>query len=101
MESVTVGGRTLSLQANVVELDAELGARDSDVRTAVKVGAGAVAGAAIGHILGGGRSSTIKGAAAGAAAGTAVALATKDGQAVVRVGARLVVRLAERVTVEP
>ena len=101
IESVTVGERTLSLQADVVELEAEFGTRDSDVRTAVKVGAGAAAGAAIGRILGGGQSSTIKGAVAGAAAGTAVALATRDGQALVRAGARLVVRLTERVMVEP
>lgn len=88
VESVTVGGRTLSLQAEVVELDAELGARDSDTRTAVKVGVGA----AIGRILGGGRSSTIKGAVVGAAVGTAVTLATKDGQAVVKPGARMVIK---------
>ena len=101
VESVTVGERTFSLRADVVELDAEFGTRDGDVQTAVKVGAGAAAGAAIGRILGGGRSSTIKGAVAGAAAGTAVALATRDGHAVVRAGARLVVRITERVMVEP
>ena len=101
VESVTVGGSTLSLQADVVELDAEFRARDSDVRTAVKVGAGAAAGAALGRILGGGRSSTIKGAVAGAAAGTAVALATKNSGAVVKAGARLVVRVTERMMVEP
>jgi hypothetical protein len=42
--------------------------------------------------VGGRRSSTLKGVVVGAAVGTAVTLATKDGQAVVKPGARLVVK---------
>lgn len=93
VESVTAGGRTLSLQAEVVELDAQIGERDSGNQSAVKVGVGAAAGAAIGRILGRDRGSALKGAVVGAAAGTALAMATRDGHAVVKPGARMVVRL--------
>ena len=101
VESVMLDGRTLTLPADVVEVEAEIGARDSGQKTAVKVVAGAVAGAVIGRILGGDKSSAAKGAVAGAAVGTAAALATKDGQAVIKPGARMVVKLTDRLVVEP
>ena len=101
VESVTLDGRTLVLPAEVVEVEAAIGTRDSGQKTAVKVGAGAAAGAVIGKILGGDKSSTLKGAIAGAAVGTAAAMATKDGQAVIKPGARMVVKLTDRLVVEP
>ncbi len=100
VESITSGGRTLPLLAEVVELEAEVEARDSDIRTAAKVGVGAVAGALIGRILGNNGKDAAKGAVAGAAAGAAVAIATRDGHAVVRPGARMVLRLSERLIVD-
>ena len=100
VESVTSGGRTLPLLAEVIELEAEVEARDSDLRTAAKVGVGAAAGAVIGRILGNDGKDAAKGAAVGAAAGAAVAIATRDGHAVVRPGARMVVRLSERLIVD-
>jgi hypothetical protein len=101
VESITTGGQTLALQADVVEVEAEIGRRDSSQKTAVKVGAGAAAGAVIGRILGGDKKDALKGAIAGAAAGTAAAIATKDGQAVVKPGARMVVRLTDRLVLQP
>ena len=100
VESVTTDGRTLPLVAEVVEVEAAAQVRDSGARTAAKVGAGAAAGAIIGRILGSDRQDAVRGAVVGAAAGTAVAVATRDGQAVVKPGARMVVRLTERLVVE-
>ena len=101
LESVTSDGRTLPLSAVIVELESDAEARDSDTHTAAKIGVGAAAGALVGRILGRDGSSTVKGAVAGAAAGTAVALATRNGHAVVKLGARMVVQLTERLVVEP
>ena len=100
VESVTSGGHTFPLYASVIELEAEVEARDSNTRTAAKVGVGAAAGALIGRILGNDGKDAAKGAVAGAAAGAAVAVATRDGHAVVKPGARLIVRLEERLVVE-
>ncbi|HEX9709457.1 MAG TPA: hypothetical protein VGB42_05765, partial [Candidatus Thermoplasmatota archaeon] len=100
VESVTLGGAVRPLRATVVEVDVQADARDSGQKTAVKVGAGAAAGALLGRILGKDRESTLKGAAAGAVAGTAVALVTKDGHATIEEGARLVIRLLDRLIVD-
>ena len=98
--SVAVAGRTLPLQARVVDVEMEVGTRDSGKETAVKVGAGAAAGALLGKIIGKDNSDAVKGGIAGAAAGTAVAMATRGGHATVEAGARMVVRLDERLIVE-
>lgn len=99
VESVTVNGVERPLKATVVELDVKTEARDSGTRTAAKVGIGAAAGALVGQILGKDREGTLKGAAVGAAAGTAAAIATKDGHATVEQGARMMIRLDERLMV--
>ena len=100
VESILVGSKTLALTASVVQVDAQIGTRDSGQKTAVKVGAGAAAGAVLGKILGGDKKDALKGAVAGAAAGAAVAAATKDGQAVVKPGAKMVLQLTDRLFVE-
>jgi hypothetical protein len=99
IESITADGRTLPLVADVVELEVEAQARDSNTRTAAKVGAGAIAGAIAGRIIGSDRGDAAKGAAVGAAAGAAVAAATRSGHAVVKPGARMTVRLTEQLIV--
>ncbi len=99
--SITAAGRTLPLAADVVEVEAKVSTRDSNAETATKVAVGAAAGALMGRILGKDRESTVKGTVAGAVAGGAVAAATRSGHAVVKPGARMVVRLTERLVVEP
>jgi hypothetical protein len=100
VESIGSGRPALPLTAEVVELEAEVQARDSNTQTATKVGVGAVAGAILGRILGDDKKDAAKGAVVGAAAGAAVAVAQRDGHAVVKPGARMVVRLSEGLFVE-
>jgi hypothetical protein len=100
VESIGSGAAALPLRAQVVELESETQARDSNARTATKVGVGALAGAVIGRILGDDKQDAAKGAVVGAAAGAAVAIAQRDGHAVVKPGARIVIRLSERLVVE-
>lgn len=100
VERVELADRLVPLAATVVELEHETEARDSDARTAAKVGAGAVAGAILGKIIGGDGKDALKGAVAGAAAGAAVAHATRDGHAMVPRGARMVIVLDRPLVVE-
>jgi hypothetical protein len=100
VESLGIGAEALPLVAEVVEVESQVQARDSNTRTATKVGVGAVAGALLGRILGDDKKDAAKGAAVGAAAGAAVAIAQRDGHAVVKPGARMVVRLTERLFVQ-
>ena len=100
IESIGSGAAALPMTAEVVELESEVQARDSNTETATKVGVGAVAGAILGRILGDDKKDAAKGAVVGAAAGAAVAVAQRDGHAVVKPGARMVVRLSERLFVE-
>jgi hypothetical protein len=93
VERVELSDRLVPVVATVTELEHEAGTRDSNTRTAAKVGAGAVAGALIGRVLGGGGDDALKGAAAGVAAGAAVAHATRSGHAKVPQGARMVIVL--------
>jgi len=100
VESLVIRGTTHPVVATVVSADVQAEARDSAGRTAAKVATGAAAGAIVGRILGRDARSTTAGAVAGAAAGTAVALATRDGQAVMGAGSRLVIRVEESVLPE-
>lgn len=93
VESLVIQGREIPITASVTEAQLRTEARDSGARTAAKVATGAAAGAVMGRILGRDGRSTAAGAVAGAAAGTAVALATRDGHAVMEAGSRLVIRL--------
>lgn len=99
VESIVADGRTLPLVADVVELQIDAQARDSNTRSAAKVGIGAAAGAVVGRILGSDKGDAAKGAAVGAAAGAAVAAATRSGNAVVKPGARMVVKLSSPLVV--
>ena len=100
VESVTVNDAVRPLQATVVDLEVQADARDSNTASATKVGAAAAAGAILGRILGNDKKDAVKGAVVGAAAGAAVAAATRDGQATVAEGARLVIRLDDVLVVE-
>lgn len=101
VEKVEIEDRLVPVSATVAVLDYETEARDSDTRTAAKVGAGAVAGALLGKIFGGDGEDALKGAVAGAAAGAAVAHATRSGHAKVPAGARMVMVLDEDMVVGP
>jgi hypothetical protein len=97
VEALVVDGVEIPVVARVVDAEVETSFRDSNTRTAAKVATGAAAGAVLGRLLGRDGRSTSAGAVAGAAAGTAVALATRDGQAVMAPGSRLVIRFDEAV----
>lgn len=73
-------------------------ARTTKKKDALKVGAGAGIGAAIGAIAGGGRGAAI-GAGAGGAAGTGAVLATRGDPAVIGSEALMTFRLREPITV--
>jgi hypothetical protein len=94
-ESITVNGSERPLKATVVEMAVQAQARDSNTRTAAKVGVGAAAGAIVGRIIGGDRGSAAKGAVVGGVAGAAAAAATRSGNATLEQGARIVIRLDE------
>ena len=94
VESVEVGGETYPVVGLIEEMQVETEAKDSNRRTAVKVGVGAAAGAIAGRVIGGSGGSTAKGAAAGAA----VAIVTRDGHATIPRGGQIVFRLGERLT---
>ena len=95
VESVETSSGTLTLVADVEELQMKTDAKDTNRLSAGKVAAGAAAGAIIGKIAGG----TKTGAAVGGAGGAALAIATRDGHATIRAGARLVVRLTDRLSI--
>ena len=98
-ESVTVNGEERALKASVVEMDVKSDTRDSNTRTAAKVGVGAAAGAIAGRVIGGDKRGAITGAVVGAAAGGAVAATTRSGHATLEQGARIVIRLDEALVV--
>lgn len=97
VDALYIDGREVPVAASVIEAQVRTEARDSGTRTAAKVATGAAAGAVVGRILGRDSRSTAAGAVAGAAAGTAVALATRDGHAVMDPGSRIVIRLDQPV----
>lgn len=99
-ESVSFGGHSYPLQGTVVEAEVERRTRTTTAESAAKVAAGAAAGAILGQVLGKDTESTLKGAVAGAAAGTAVALGTKDVDAVMASGSRMVIRLDAPIQVQ-
>ncbi len=100
VDAIELNGRSVPLDATVLDAQVQAGRKDSDTRTAVKVGAGAAAGAVLGKILGKDTKSAVKGAVVGAAAGGAVAAATRDGQAVMEPGARILLRLDRPLVVQ-
>jgi hypothetical protein len=98
--SVMVNGVRRPLQATIVEVVMSADERASNSATAAKVGVGVAAGAVLGRIIGRDTGGAVRGAVVGAVAGTAVALATKGGHAVIEPGARVVIRLDERLILD-
>ncbi|HUE76437.1 MAG TPA: glycine zipper 2TM domain-containing protein [Longimicrobiales bacterium] len=98
-EAVSFGGESYPLQATVQRADVQQASRTSRTETAGKIAAGAAAGAILGQVLGKDTESTLKGAAIGAAAGTAIAMGTSDVDAVLPVGAEVVIRLDQPITI--
>ena len=95
LDAVRVDGAWVPLVGEVVDTKLEIDPRDSDRRTAAKIGIGTAAGAVLGRVLGGDGGSTVVGAAAGAMAGTAVALSDRDGSATLPAGSRVTLRLTQ------
>jgi hypothetical protein len=92
-EALLIDGGRVPLDAVVTEAQVESSAQASGARSAATVGTGAAAGAIVGRILGGDTRSTVQGAVVGAVAGTGVALVTRDGNAAIQEGSRVVIRL--------
>ena len=78
VKSVSFGGRTYQVEANVANADVERVRNQPKDKDVQKVVGGAVLGAIAGQILGKSTKSTVVGAAAGAAAGAGVAGATSN-----------------------
>ncbi len=95
VESIEAGGSAYSVVGEIEDVQVQAEARDSNRRSAATAVAGAAAGAVLGRLTG----RTKTGAVAGAAAGVAVALSTRDGQATIPSGAKLTVRLSERLII--
>ncbi len=90
--SVTIGGQTRTIDADVTFVEHTLKGRGVGTSEAAKVGAGAAAGAIIGKVIGGGAGAAA-GAVTGAAAGAAVAVETADRDVVIPQGGRIVISL--------
>lgn len=88
------------IQASVVEVEMEASRKDSDKRTAAKIGGAAAAGAILGKILGKDTEDAVKGGAVGAVAGTVIAMETRSGHAKIKTGALIVVELTRELLVQ-
>jgi hypothetical protein len=95
LDAVRVDGEWVPLVGEVVAADVRVDPRDSDGRTAAKIGIGTAAGAVLGRVIGGDAGSTVAGAAVGAVAGTAVALSDRDGSATLPEGSTVTLRLTQ------
>jgi hypothetical protein len=91
--SVQSGGSQREIQGEVQSAEIESSTQDSGSRTAATIAVGTAAGAIIGQILGRDTRGTVTGAAVGTAIGVGVALTSRDGDARLPVGSRIVVRL--------
>jgi hypothetical protein len=93
VNSVTFGGKTYALDANVESASVERVRNQPKSKDAQKVAIGAAAGAIAGQILGKNTKSTVIGGAVGAAAGAATAAATANYEGCVRNTGNIVVKL--------
>jgi hypothetical protein len=93
VSSVELDGAQRAIEGDVQSTAIETSTRDSGTRTAVTIATGAAAGAIIGQVLGQDTRSTVTGAAVGTAVGVVVALTTRDGDATLPEGSRIIVRL--------
>lgn len=97
--SVTVGGNTYPIDANVDSVETIHKGRGVTTGDAAKVGAGAAAGAILGRVIGGNSKGTVIGGVVGGIAGAGVATTTKDSDIVLPAGAHIIVRLTKDLTV--
>ena len=96
--SITTGGKTYDINAEVTDLQYELKGRGVTAGDAGKVAAGAAVGAIVGQILTKKTGGTVVGGAIGAAAGTAIAIRSADKDIVVPSGGRVVIKLKDPLT---
>jgi hypothetical protein len=96
--SVSVRGRTYTVEGTVESKDTVMKGRGVTGADAAKVGGGAAIGAVAGRLLGGGKG-TVIGGVAGAAAGAGAASRSRDVDVVLPKGAGMRVRLTSPVTV--
>ena len=96
--SLTTGGKTYDINAEVTDLQYELKGRGVTAGDAGKVAAGAAVGAIVGQILTKRTTGTVVGGAIGAAAGTAIAIRSADKDIVVPSGGRVVIKLKDPLT---
>jgi len=99
LKDVKVDGAWQPVDATVVSSDVQRDAKDSDAKTAAKIGIGTAAGALVGQILGHSGEATAKGAGVGALMGTAIALSTRGGSAKIPAGSHIAVKLNNPLTV--
>lgn len=92
-ETLSTAEAEWPIHATVVEMAVVAERKDSDARTAAKIGGAAAAGAILGKIIGGDKGDAAKGGVVGAVAGTVIAMETRPGEAVLPVGAPIVVEL--------
>ena len=97
--SVSFGGKTFPLDADVQTATIDRVRASSKGNDAKKVAGGAAVGAIIGQVLGKNKKGTIIGAATGAAAGAAAAAATANYEGCVNTGADIVVKLNASLTI--
>ena len=93
VNSVTFGGKTYALDANVQSANITRVRNEPKSKDAQKVAIGAGIGAIAGQILGKNTKSTVIGAAAGAAAGGAAAVATANYEGCIQNTSTMVVKL--------
>jgi hypothetical protein len=93
VNSVTFGGQTYQLDANVESASVDRVRNQPGSKDAQKVAIGAAIGAIAGQVLGKNTKSTVIGGAAGAAAGAATAAATANYEGCVRNSGTIVIKL--------
>ena len=99
LNSVAVNGRSYPIHATIDSLATERHGRPISGGDAVKVGAGAAAGAIVGQIITKNSKGTIIGAVVGGIAGAGYAAATKDGDISLPAGTHILVTLTQRLNI--
>lgn len=97
--SVTVRGRTYTVEGTVESKDTVMQGRGVTTADAAKVGGGAAIGAIAGRLLGGNKKGTIIGGLAGAAVGAGAAVRSRDVDVLLPKGAEIRLRLTSDLTV--
>ncbi|HYV96952.1 MAG TPA: hypothetical protein VE967_05820 [Gemmatimonadaceae bacterium] len=97
LASVTVGGESYPVSADVTGPKVDRVRRQSTGQQVGKVATGAAIGAVVGKVAGKSTGSTVAGAAVGAAAGGVVAAGTADYDGCINADARLVAKLSSSI----